>query len=772
MTDLTDKQMIHLNKLIVKVFTYPEIQESIKEMLKTEKRRLDIDLDKIKEKEPELAEQIIKKPLQVIPIFTTILNEDVKIIKGETIQTKTYNKKDNNYKVNFIGKLGLNILTPRGLKAELSNQYVTVQGIVTKVSLENAQLEYSTPYCESTYIEPMTITTDLEHTQLEWGIENKRDEYNINTVPTKDIYNDPSTFEYGYCKFRDQQKICIQSQELTPMGQLPQSVTVILEDDLVDKIRPGDIVQVNGVYKCISGKKTDIVNTVIVATNIEVINKDNKHPEFALEDIRAFKTLSKNKNVFEILANSIAPGIYGHSIIKKALILQLLGGIEKNINGIHFRGDINILIVGDPSTAKSQFLNYMQNIALDTITTTGKGASGGGLTAAVVEDSDTGEHYLEAGDLVLGDRRLVCIDEFDKMSKCDRVAIQEVLDQQTVTMKEDINEKLNARCSVLAVANPRYGCYQFNLTERENIGYSNSLLTCFDLCFVIYTDNIEEHDKKISERVINNHMLALDETNENDKSQMYLKDNEHLYDGQKKQILTRDFLRKYISYAKANVHPILTNEAKLFIENAWTSLREKEREDEDCKLFMVIPITVKTLETLIRLATAHAKARLSNKVEKIDAVVSMELLAFSLYNETNEISNDSDEEDSDIIKINEQIKKSGRKKKQNEKKEQKFTNKKKKRDEDKPLNENSYISFETKEFIYKLILNEIRKKMILKMNLNELWEIVKEIENTKKMHNITSKDKLFDIVSKLEEDEKIFISLSKEIFLVEECTQI
>ena len=179
MTDLTDKQMIHLNKLIVKVFTYPEIQESIKEMLKTEKRRLDIDLDKIKEKEPELAEQIIKKPLQVIPIFTTILNEDVKIIKGETIQTKTYNKKDNNYKVNFIGKLGLNILTPRGLKAELSNQYVTVQGIVTKVSLENAQLEYSTPYCESTYIEPMTITTDLEHTQLEWGIENKRDEYNI-----------------------------------------------------------------------------------------------------------------------------------------------------------------------------------------------------------------------------------------------------------------------------------------------------------------------------------------------------------------------------------------------------------------------------------------------------------------------------------------------------------------------------------------------------------------------------------------------------------------
>ena len=207
MTDLTDKQMIHLNKLIVKVFTYPEIQESIKEMLKTEKRRLDIDLDKIKEKEPELAEQIIKKPLQVIPIFTTILNEDVKIIKGETIQTKTYNKKDNNYKVNFIGKLGLNILTPRGLKAELSNQYVTVQGIVTKVSLENAQLEYSTPYCESTYIEPMTITTDLEHTQLEWGIENKRDEYNINTVPTKDIYNDPSTFEYGYCKFRDQQKI-------------------------------------------------------------------------------------------------------------------------------------------------------------------------------------------------------------------------------------------------------------------------------------------------------------------------------------------------------------------------------------------------------------------------------------------------------------------------------------------------------------------------------------------------------------------------------------
>lgn len=247
--------------------------------------------------------------------------------------------------------------------------------------------------------------------------------------------------------------------EMAPPGLLPQSVSVVLQGELVNKVKPGDRVQMIGIYKLIAGiqsKEKGIFKPYYLCFSVRPLHQTTLMSP-------SNKLISKmpcpENELFSLFSRSIAPSIYGHDQLKKAVLLMMLGGCEKNLeNGTHLRGDINLLMVGDPGTAKSQILRWVLSTVDLGIGTTGSGASGVGLTAAIVTDKDTGEKTLEAGAMVLADRGVVCIDEFDKMNEVDRVAVHEVMEQQTVTIaKAGMHCSLNARCSVIAAANPIYG---------------------------------------------------------------------------------------------------------------------------------------------------------------------------------------------------------------------------------------------------------------------------------------------------------------------------
>jgi len=627
-------------------------------MLQKNQRRLVVNIDHVRDHNPAMAEGLLHDPFNYVPAFNHALKEIVKTLpQARPDQTDP----DVLYYCAWAGSFGSNSCNPRTLSAQHLNNMVSIEGIVTRCSLIRPKIAKSVHYSEATgkfwfkEYRDQTMTTGVTTSSV---------------YPTEDADGNPLQTEYGLCTYRDHQTISIQEMpERAPAGQLPRGVDVILDDDLVDSCKPGDRVQLVGIYRTLGNRNTNhnsaVFKTVLIANNVVLLSTKSgggvATATITDTDIRNINKISKKANVFELLSQSLAPSIYGHEYIKKAILLMLLGGMEKNLeNGTHLRGDINILMVGDPSTAKSQLLRFVLNTAPLAIATTGRGSSGVGLTAAVTTDKETGERRLEAGAMVMADRGVVCIDEFDKMSDIDRVAIHEVMEQQTVTIaKAGIHTSLNARCSVIAAANPIYGQYDTHKDPHKNIALPDSLLSRFDLLFVV-TDDIEDtRDRQVSEHVLRMHRyrqpgteegapvrentgqslnVALTSQADSQKpTEVYEKYDAMLHagvkggrKGKKPEVLSIPFLKKYIQYAKTRIKPVLTQEAADRISDIYVSLRNDDMESNQRK---TSPLTVRTLETLIRLATAHAKARLSNRVEERDAEAAESILRFALFKE-------------------------------------------------------------------------------------------------------------------------------------------
>ncbi|KAJ6080235.1 hypothetical protein N7467_009988 [Penicillium canescens] len=656
-------------------------------MLNRGMRRLTVSIDEIRAHNRELADGLLSSPFDYSQAFDRALKEVVKTLPARPAKETS---DEAAYYCAYVGAFGEFSCNPRTLGSQQLNHMVSLEGIVTKCSLVRPKIVQSVHYVEAK--DRFVARKYRDQTMSASGVTS------LNVYPQEDDDKNPLITEYGYSTYLDHQSISIQEMpERAPAGQLPRSVDVILDDDLVDTAKPGDRIQLVGIYRTLgnrnAGNGSSTFRTIVMANNIIQLSSKSgggiAQATITDTDVRNINKIAKKKNVFELLSKSLAPSIHGHDYIKKAILLMLLGGMEKNLdNGTHLRGDINILMVGDPSTAKSQLLRFVLNTAPLAIATTGRGSSGVGLTAAVTSDKETGERRLEAGAMVLGDRGVVCIDEFDKMSDVDRVAIHEVMEQQTVTIaKAGIHTSLNARCSVLAAANPVYGQYDPHKDPHKNIALPDSLLSRFDLLFVV-TDDIEDtHDRTISEHVLRMHRYRQPGTEEgapvreqlnqtlgvgiedrqdtNAPTEVFEKFNVMLHGGmvnpntshnrtKNVEIISIPFIKKYIQYAKSRVKPVLTKGAADHVIATYSALRNDELTGNKRR---TSPITPRTLETLIRLSTAHAKARLSSRVDEKDAKHAESILRYAMFKEVVEDERrkrrkvtsfeDSSDEDSD-----------------------------------------------------------------------------------------------------------------------------
>ena len=375
-------------------------------------------------------------------------------------------------------------------------------------------------------------------------------------------------------------------------GTEPKQMLMVLEDDLVDELNPGDKVRITGTLKTFREERSGKFKNYIYVNHIEPLEQEFEELELSEEDEERILELSRDPHIHDKIINSTAPSIKGHRDVKEAIALQLFGGTVQQLeDGTRLRGDLHILIVGDPGIGKSQILKYVSKLAPRSVYTSGKGTSGAGLTAAAVRD-ELGGWSLEAGALVLGDQGNVCVDELDKMRSEDRSALHEALEQQTVSIaKAGIMATLNTRCSVLAAANPKFGTFDQYKTLANQIDLPSPILSRFDLIFVIEDKPDVEKDRELAQHILKTHQYS-----------------NIAYD------IEPELLRKYIAYARKNVHPVLTDEANKVLEEFYVSVRTGGVEEGT-----PVPITPRQLEATIRLAEASAKLQLKNEVEASDA---------------------------------------------------------------------------------------------------------------------------------------------------------